>query len=140
MDRAMSPHRIVRAPTLPAPSGYAHAVVAEPGTLVYLGGQTAQGSDGAICGRTVVEQFDVAAGNVVAALAAAGGQPEHLVYVAIYVTDVAEYRASLGELGSVYRRHLGHHYPAMALLGVTALFDDAAKIELVGVAVIPAGR
>ena len=104
---------------------------------MYLGGQTAQGSDGAIRGRTIVEQFDVAAGNVVAALAAAGGQPEHLVSLTIYVTDVAEYRASLGELGGVYRRHLGHHYPAMALLGVSGLFDDAAKIELVGVAVIP---
>ena len=57
--------------------------------------------------------------------------------VTIYVTDVAEYRASLGELGGVYRRHFGHHYPAMALLGVRALFDDAARIELVGVAVIP---
>jgi enamine deaminase RidA (YjgF/YER057c/UK114 family) len=137
MDRAMSPHRTVRAPGLPEPSGYAHAVVAEPGTVVYLGGQTAQGSDGAIRGRTIVEQFDAAAGNVVAALAAAGGRPEHLVSVAIYVTDVAEYRASLGELGRVYRRHLGRHYPAMALLGVSALFDDAAKVELVGVAVIP---
>jgi enamine deaminase RidA (YjgF/YER057c/UK114 family) len=133
----MSPHRIVRAPGLPAPSGYAHAVVAEPGTLVYLGGQTAQCSDGAIRGRTIVEQFDVAAGNVVAALAAAGGQPEHLVYMTIYVTDVAEYRASLGDLGTVYRRHLGYHYPAMALVGVSALFDDAAKIELAGAAVIP---
>ena len=133
----MSPHRIVRAPGLPAPSGYAHAVVAEPGTLVYLGGQTAQGSDGAIRGRTIVEQCDVAAGNVVAALAAAGGQPEHLVYVTIYVTDVAEYRASLGDVGIVYRRHLGYHYPAMALVGVSALFDDAAKIELAGAAVIP---
>jgi enamine deaminase RidA (YjgF/YER057c/UK114 family) len=137
MDRAMSPHRIVRAPGLPAPSGYAHAVVAEPGTLVYLGGQTAQGSDGAIRGRTIIEQFDVAAGNVVAALAAAGGQPQHLVYVTIYVTDVAEYRASLGDLGTVYRRHLGYHYPAMTLVGVSALFDDAAKIELAGAAVIP---
>jgi enamine deaminase RidA (YjgF/YER057c/UK114 family) len=137
MDRAMSPHRTVRAPGLPEPSGYAHAVVAEPGTVVYLGGQTAQGSDGAIRGRTIVEQFDAAAGNVVAALAAAGGRPEHLVSVAIYVTDVAEYRASLGEIGRVYRRHLGRHYPAMALLGVSALFDDAAKVELVGVAVIP---
>jgi enamine deaminase RidA (YjgF/YER057c/UK114 family) len=137
MDRAMSPHRTVRAPGLPEPSGYAHAVVAEPGTVVYLGGQTAQGSDGAIRGRTIVEQFDAAAGNVVTALAAAGGRPEHLVSVAIYVTDVAEYRASLGELGRVYRRHLGRHYPAMALLGVSALFDDAAKVELVGVAVIP---
>jgi enamine deaminase RidA (YjgF/YER057c/UK114 family) len=133
----MSPHRVVRAPGLPAPSGYAHAVVAEPGTLVYLGGQTAQGSDGAIRGRTIVEQFDVAAGNVVAALTAAGGQPEHLVYVTIYVTDVAEYRASLGDLGTVYRRHLGYHYPAMALVGVSALFDDAAKIELAAAAVIP---
>jgi enamine deaminase RidA (YjgF/YER057c/UK114 family) len=140
MDRAMSSHRIVRAPGLPEPSGYAHAVVAEPGTVVYLGGQTAQGSDGAIRGRTIVAQLDAAAGNVVAALAAAGGRPEHLVSVAIYVTDVAEYRASLGELGRVYRRHLGRHYPAMALLGVSALFDDAAKVELVGVAVIPTGR
>ena len=136
----MSPHRIVTAPRLAAPSGYAHAVVAEPGTLVHLGGQTAQGPDGAIRGSTIVEQFDVAAGNVVAALAAAGGRPEHLVFVTVYVTDVAEYRASLGELGSVYRRHLGHHYPAIALLGVSALFDDAAKVELVGVAVVPRGE
>jgi enamine deaminase RidA (YjgF/YER057c/UK114 family) len=85
------------------------------------------GSDGAIRGRSIVEQFDVAAGNVAAALAAAGGKPEHLVYMAIYVTDVAEYRASLRDLGTVYRRHLGHHYPAMALVGVSALFDDARR-------------
>jgi enamine deaminase RidA (YjgF/YER057c/UK114 family) len=135
----MSAHRIVMAPGLAEPSGYAHAVVAEPGTLVYLGGQTAQGSDGAIHGSTIVEQFDLAMGNVVAALAAAGGRPEHIVFVTIYVTDIAEYRASLRDLGGVYRRHLGRHYPAMALLGVSALFDDAAKIELVGVAVIPRG-
>jgi enamine deaminase RidA (YjgF/YER057c/UK114 family) len=136
----MNPHRIVTAPGLAEPSGYAHAVVAEPGTLVYLGGQTAQGCDGAIHGSTIVEQFDLAAGNVVAALAAAGGRPEHLVFMTIYVTDIAEYRASLSELGGVYRRHVGRHYPAIALLGVSALFDDAAKIELVGVAVIPRGK
>ena len=136
----MTPHRIVTAPRLAEPSGYAHAVVAEPGTLVYLGGQTAQGPDGAIRGSTIVEQFDVAAGNVVAALAAAGGRPEHLVFVTVYATDVAEYRASLADLGGVYRRHFGRHYPAMALLGVSALFDEAAKIELVGVAVIPRVR
>jgi enamine deaminase RidA (YjgF/YER057c/UK114 family) len=136
----MNPHRIVTAPGLAEPRGYAHAVVAEPGTLVYLGGQTAQGSDGAIHGSTMVEQFDLAAGNVVAALAAAGGRPEHLVFMTVYVTDIAEYRASLRELGGVYRRHVGRHYPAMALLGVSALFDDAAKIELVGIAVIPRGK
>jgi enamine deaminase RidA (YjgF/YER057c/UK114 family) len=130
------PHRIVTVPELAEPTGYAHAVVAAPGTLVFLGGQTAQGPDGAVRGDTMVEQLDVAAGNLAIALAAAGGKPEDLVSLTIYVTDVAEYRASLGDLGVVYRRHFGRHYPAMALLGVNALFDAAAKIELVGTAVL----
>lgn len=137
MTAEPSPHRVVTAPALAEPRGYAHAVVAAPGTLVFLGGQTAQGPDGAIRGTTMVEQFDVAAGNVVTALAATGGRPEHLVSLTVYVTDVAEYRTSLGELGAVYRRHFGHHYPAMALFGVGALFDDAAKVELVAVAALP---
>lgn len=137
MTGEASPHRIVTAPGLAEPRGYAHAVIPSQGTLVFLGGQTAQGRDGAIRGATLVEQFDKAAGNVVAALAAAGGRPKHLVSLTIYVTDVAEYRASLDELGTVYRRHFGRHYPAMALLGVSALFDSAAKLELVGVAALP---
>ncbi|MGH9139012.1 MAG: RidA family protein [Acidimicrobiales bacterium] len=140
MTTEPSPHRIVTAAGLAEPRGYAHAVVAAPGTLVFLGGQTAQGPDGAIRGATMVEQFDVAAGNVVTALAAAGGRPEHLVSLTVYVTDVAEYRGSLAELGAVYRRHFGRHYPAMAFLGVSALFDDAAKVELVAIAALPDAR
>jgi enamine deaminase RidA (YjgF/YER057c/UK114 family) len=141
MDGAMSDeqpaHRLVTAAGLAPPTGYAHAVVAAPGTLVFLGGQTAQGPDGAIVGTTMVEQFDVAAANVVTALVAAGGEPEDLVSLTIYVTDVAEYRKSLADLGLVYRRYFGRHYPAMALLGVSALFDQAAKLELVATAVLP---
>jgi enamine deaminase RidA (YjgF/YER057c/UK114 family) len=137
MTAGRSAHRIVNAAGLAAPTGYAHAVVATTGTLVFLGGQTALGSDGVIRGATVVEQFDVAAGNVVTALAAAGGRPEDLVSLTIYVTDVAEYRGSLRALGVVYRRHFGRHYPGMALLGVSALFDAAAKVELVATAVLP---
>ena len=136
---ARAQHRIVTAPGLATPSGYAHAVVAAPGTTVYLGGQTAQGADGLIRGTTIAEQFDVAAGNVVAALAAAGGQPEHLVSLTIYVTDVAEYRAALRDVGAVYRRHFGPRYPAVALFGVNGLFDADAQVELVGIAVIPDG-
>jgi len=131
-------NRIVNAPGLAEPVGFAHAVVAGPGDTVYLGGQTAQGRDGAIVGATLAEQFDVAAGNVVTALAATGAKPHQLVSLIIYTTDVAEYRESLGELGPVWRRHFGRHYPAVALLGVAALFDDDAKVELVGTAVIPA--
>jgi enamine deaminase RidA (YjgF/YER057c/UK114 family) len=118
---------IVNPPGLPEPIGYAHAVVAKG--AVYLGGQIGEGA-------TVVEQFDSAAGKVVTALRAAGGEPEHLVSLVIYTTDVDEYRASLTELGEVWRRHFGRRYPAMALVGVTALLEPAAKVELMGVAVV----
>jgi enamine deaminase RidA (YjgF/YER057c/UK114 family) len=129
-------HQIVTAPELAAPVGYAHAVVAAPGRTVYLGGQTALGPDGAIHGDTIVEQFDVAAGNVAAALRAAGGKPEDLVSLQVFVTDVRAYKSALRELGEVYRRHFGRHYPAMALLGTSGLWDAEAMIELVGVAVV----
>jgi enamine deaminase RidA (YjgF/YER057c/UK114 family) len=132
-----TPHEVITAAELAAPVGFAHAVVARPGRTVYLGGQTAQGPDGTIVGDTITAQFDVAAGNVVAALRAAGARPDHLVSMIIYVTDVAAYRAALPALGAVWRVHFGRHYPAVALLGVAALFDDHAIVELVGTAMIP---
>jgi len=131
-------HDIVNPSSLAKPAGFAHAVVAAPGRTVYLGGQTAQGPSGEIVGATIVEQFTVAAGNVVTALAAAGGRPEHLVSLMIYVTDMPAYRAALPDLAPVYRQHFGRHYPAIALLGVAELFDPDALLELVGTAVVPA--
>jgi enamine deaminase RidA (YjgF/YER057c/UK114 family) len=132
------PNEIVTAPELAPPVGYAHAVVgAAGGRTVHLGGQTALGPDGAIRGETLVEQFDVAAANVLAALRAAGGEPEQLVQMLVFVTDVAEYKASLSELGAVWKRRFGRRYPAMGLFGVTALFDEQARVELVATAVVP---
>jgi enamine deaminase RidA (YjgF/YER057c/UK114 family) len=125
---------LVNSPDLAAPVGFSHAVRA--GDTVYLGGQVAQARDGAVVGETIAEQFDVAAGNLVTALRAAGGEPEDLVSLQVFVTAVSEYRRSLGELGDVWRRHFGRRYPAMGLFGVTELFDPAAKVELMGVAVI----
>ena len=135
--RQPSPHRVVNPEGLAPPVGFAHAVVAAPGRTVYLGGQAAQGPDGAIAGATLAEQFDLAAANLVAALAAAGGAPGHLVSLHVYVTDAAAYRAALAELGAAYRRHLGRHYVATALFEVAGLFDPAAEVELVGIAVVP---
>jgi enamine deaminase RidA (YjgF/YER057c/UK114 family) len=135
----MSGHEVVRAPELAPPVGYAHAVVAAPGRLVHLGGQTALGPDGAIVGATLAEQFDVAAGNVVAALRAAGCDPEDMVSLQIFVTDVDDYRESLEQLAPLWRRHFGRRYPAVGLFGVTRLFDMEAKIELMAVAVRPEG-
>lgn len=132
-----SPHEILNPDTLPKPIGFSHAVVAATGRTVYLGGQAALDVDGTIVGDTVAEQFAQAARNVVAALDAAGGKPEHLVSMQIFVTDVSEYKASLSELATAYREAFGRHYPAVALLGVHELFDPAAKVELVCIAVIP---
>jgi enamine deaminase RidA (YjgF/YER057c/UK114 family) len=86
---------------------------------------------------TLIEQFDVAAGNVIAALRAAGCTAEDLVSLQIFVTDVDEYRATLADLGPVWRRHFGRRYPAAGLFGVTRLFDAEAKVELMAVAVRP---
>jgi len=129
---------LINSPELAAPVGFSHAVLA--GDTVYLGGQTAQAPDGSIVGETVVEQFDVAAGNLMTALRAAGGEPDDLVSLQVFVTAVAEYRESLLGLGRVWRRHFGRRYPAMGLFGVTELFDPEAKVELMGVAVLSRSR
>lgn len=126
---------IVVAPGLAPPAGFSHAVVAAPGTTIYLGGQTAQAPDGTIQGVTIVEQFDLAARNVLAALAAAGGEHDDLVSLQIFVTNLAAYRLAMPEIGTVWRQHFGRRYPAMALIGVTELFDPRALVELVGIAV-----
>jgi enamine deaminase RidA (YjgF/YER057c/UK114 family) len=129
-------NEIIRAEGLAEPVGFSHAVLA--GNTVYLGGQTAQAPTGEIVGETMLEQFDVAAGNLVLALKAAGGQPDDLVSLQVFVTDVAEYHDSLPGLGPVWRKHFGRRYPAMGLFGIAELFDPAAKVELMGTAVLPA--
>jgi len=134
-------NEIINTPELGTPVGYAHAVAAAPGgRLVFLGGQTALRPDGTIAGTTLVEQFDVAAGNVVAALRTAGGEPEDIVSMQIFATDPADYKRRLPELGKIWQKHFGRHYPASGLFGVTRLFDEEALVELMAVAVVPEGR
>lgn len=125
---------LINAPELGTPVGFSHAVAA--GNTVYLGGQLASDKDGIIRGDTLAEQFDRAAANLMTALKAAGGQPDELVFLQVFVTSVAEYRKSRPELGRVWRDHFGRRYPAMGLFGVTELFDPAAKVELMGIAVL----
>jgi enamine deaminase RidA (YjgF/YER057c/UK114 family) len=119
----------INPPELPRPSGFSHAVKA--GNTVYLAGQIGDGD-------TFAEQFDSAAASLLVALRAAGGTPDDLVLLQLFVTDVAEYRRAMLDLGNVWGKHFGRWYPAMGLFGVNELFDPRAKVELMGVAVIPA--
>ena len=126
----------VNPPSLAKPSGFAHAVIATGGRMVFLAGQTALNADGAIVGDTIVEQFEQALSNLLTALTAAGGQPADLASVTVYAVDLADYRAHGREIGAVWRRLAGRDYPAMAAIGVSRLWDTAALVEVQGYAVV----
>ena len=133
----MTPHRLVEPAGMPPAVGFSHAVAAARGRTVWIAGQIGADPGGAVVGESLVEQLDVALGNVVTALRSAGAQPEHAVSMLIFTTAIDEYRRSRPELGPVYRHHFGRHFPAMALIGVTELVEPAAKVEVVTTAVIP---
>jgi enamine deaminase RidA (YjgF/YER057c/UK114 family) len=126
----------VNPPELARPVGFAHAIVAFGGRTVFLAGQTATDAKGRIVGSTVVSQFEQALANLLTALRAAGGQPEQLTSLTVYATDLADYRAHGRELGEVWRTLAGPRYPAMAAVGVSRLWDEAALVEVQGIAVI----
>lgn len=127
----------VNPPVLAKPSGFAHAVRATGGTLIFLAGQTALDADGTIVGDTVAAQFEQALGNLLEALRAADGSPEHLASLTIYAVDLEDYRAHGREIGAAWRRLAGREYPAMAAVGVSRLWDAAALVEIQGYAVLP---
>jgi len=121
---------------LARPSGFTHAVSAPAGRTVYLAGQIGMDQDRKVAVGGVVPQFEQALGNLLTALAAAGGQPEDLVSLTIYLIDVEDYQAHGKEIGAVWRRLAGMQYPAMAGVGVTRLWDPAALVEIQGIAVV----
>jgi enamine deaminase RidA (YjgF/YER057c/UK114 family) len=126
----------INPPELGRPSGFSHAVVAS-GRTVFLAGQTALDDQGRIVGDTVVEQFEKALGSLLTALRAAGGGPEHLASLTVYIVDMDDYKRHSRELGEVWKRLVGRHYPAMAGIGVNRLWDVDALVEVQGFAILP---
>ncbi len=126
----------VNPPELGRPSGFSHAVVGE-GRTVFLAGQTALDASGRIVGDGLVAQFERALGNLLTALRAAGGEPEHLASLTVYIVDMDDYRARARDIGQVWKRLVGRDYPAMAGIGVSRLWDAEALVEVQGFAVLP---
>ncbi|MFB9831195.1 RidA family protein [Actinoallomurus acaciae] len=123
---------------LPSPRGYSHGTLV--GNTLHLGGQTALDAEMKIVPGGIVEQFRQAFGNLLTTLREAGGEPEDLVSVTLYLTDIPGYQARGKEIGQVWRELAGPVYPAMAGIGCTALWQPEAMIEILGVAVIPEHR
>ncbi|KIQ66461.1 endoribonuclease L-PSP [Kitasatospora griseola] len=124
--------------SLPEPRGYSHGTLC--GNTLHLGGQTALDRNMRIVPGGIVEQFRQAFGNVLATLAEAGGRPQDLVSITLYLTDIPDYQAHGTQIGEVWRELAGPVYPAMAGIGTTALWQPEAMIEILGVAVIPDER
>lgn len=131
--------KLINPEALGAPSGYTNGLLVDGGgKLLFIAGQIAWDKDQQIVSDDFVEQFDKALANVITVLHAAGGEPHNIVRLEIYVTSKREYRERTKEVGERYRKHLGKHFPAMVLVQVAGLLDDRAKVEIEGMAVIPA--
>lgn len=120
----------------PRPSGFSNGVIAT-GRFLAISGQIGWDEQLQLVSDDFLDQACQALSNVMDILAAAGGKPEHLVRLTWYITDKDEYRACLRELGACYKKIVGEHYPAMALVQVAALLEEGAKIEIEATAVLP---
>lgn len=123
-------------PGWPRPKGYSNGIAAQ-GRLVFVAGQVGWDTREQIVGPGIVEQFRQALENTLAVLAEADASAEHIARMTWYVTDKREYLAALPGIGAAYRDVIGAHYPAMALVEVSALVEDGAKVEVETTAVVP---
>jgi NAD(P)-dependent dehydrogenase (short-subunit alcohol dehydrogenase family) len=131
---------IVQPPGWKQPRGYSNGVAIPAGArLVAIAGQVAWDAEEKLVGAgDFVAQFRQAISNVVAVVRAAGGAPEHIVSLTVFVTDKQRYLASTRALGAVWREVVGPHYPAMALIEIAGLIEEGALLEIQGLAAIPA--
>jgi enamine deaminase RidA (YjgF/YER057c/UK114 family) len=115
--------------------GYSHGA-AGAGRMLYIAGQIGWDGEGKFVSDDLVEQFDRAIANVVCVLREAGGKPEDVLKINLYVLDKKEYRERSRDIGAAYRKHMGRHFPAMTLAEVKGLFDEGAKVEIEAVAAL----
>ena len=130
---------IVQPAGWPAPRGYANGVVTRGRTLHIAGQIGWDAASGQLLSDDLAEQFAQALDNVLAVVAAAGGEPADVARMTVYVTDLEAYRSSLRAIGAAWRARFGKHFPAMALVGVAGLVERRALVEIETIAAI-AGR
>jgi len=128
--------QILQPPNWPRPNGFSNGIAAR-GRLAFIAGQIGWDEHCRIQSSDFSEQVRQALKNIIAVLAASDGKPEHIVRMTWYVTDKREYLTAYKSIGQVYRELMGRHYPAMTAVEVSALVEDAAKVEIEATAVIP---
>ena len=123
---------VVHPASWPKTKGYANGIITagRGERVLFIAGQIGWEADGSFTTDDLGEQFIKALDNVLAVVAEAGGKPESIARMTVYVTDLQEYRERMSAIGVAWRDRLGKHYPAMALIGVAGLLHPRAKVEL----------
>jgi enamine deaminase RidA (YjgF/YER057c/UK114 family) len=134
--RSDNPFAILQPAGWPPPKGYANGIAAT-GRQVYVAGQIGWNGQAQFETDDFVGQVEQALQNIVAVLAEGGAGPQHITRMTWYILDKREYLARGREVGEIYRRVLGKHFPAMTLVVVAALLEDRAKVEIEVTAVVP---
>jgi enamine deaminase RidA (YjgF/YER057c/UK114 family) len=129
---------ILQPPSWARPKGFANGIAVNGGTTVYIAGQVGYTGQGEWQAKDFAGQFRQALANILAVLAEAGGRPEHLVRLTWYVLDKQEYLGAVRAVGAAYRELMGRHYPVMAVVQVSGLVEEQARLEIEATAVIPA--
>lgn len=122
------------------PVGYANGIAVGAGRLVFVAGQVGWDAAQRFASEELAPQFEQALRNVLAVLAEAGGEPQHICRITAYCCDKPAYLAARRRLGAIWREVMGSHYPAMSLIFVADLLDRPGLIELEATAVLPARR
>lgn len=121
------------------PKGWTNGMLGPPGgRVLFVAGQDAANAEGVVTTDDFLEQFDLALRKTLSVVTAAGGHATAIGRMTVFVTDLDAYRASRRDLGEVWRRHMGKHYPAMALVEVSRLVDPRGRVEIEATAVLPA--
>ena len=129
--------KFINPESLGTPSGFSNGVLTETSAkFLFIAGQIAWDSNQKIVSDDFVAQFDRALANVIAVVTEAGGTPEKIVRLVIYVTDKESYRKRTREIGERYRARMNKHFPAMVLVEVKSLLDDQAQVEIEGIAAL----
>ena len=129
--------QVLQPPGWARPRGYANGIAADSGRLVFIAGQIGWNEQCEFVEKGFGGQFRQTLKNILAVLAQADGGPEHIVRLTWYVVDKQEYLAAGAEVGAAYRELMGKNYPTMAVVQVGALVEDAARLEIEAMAVVP---
>lgn len=131
------PHQTILPEGWPAPKGYANGILSSSGRLLFMAGQVGWDSQEKFWSEELAPQFEQALQNILALVNEAGGRREDICRITCFCKDREKYIAARKELGAIWKKHMGHHYPCMSMIFVVDLLDHPALIEMEATAVIP---